>query len=56
MNTLFYICTRSLRNGALTFVCTYTSVVRAQAVIDMANYGVQSRGPHDHKYVVLNAI
>lgn len=56
MNTLFYICTISLPNGALTFVCTYTSEERAQAVIDRANQAIQSRGPNDHKYVFLNAI
>ena len=56
MQPLYYICTRSLRNGALSFVCTYTDVAKAQAVADMANYGVQSRGPFDMRYVVLNAL
>lgn len=55
MTIRYYICTRSLRNGALSFVATYSDAEQAQRIASMAQYGVESRGPFDHKYVVITS-
>ena len=50
-----YICTRSLRNGALSFVAAYTDQTLAQHVVNLANQGLLSCGPSHIKYVLINA-
>jgi hypothetical protein len=53
---MFYICTRSLRNGALSFVSKYSDQQKAKAIADMANYGRFSNGPTHSLYVVISAL
>jgi hypothetical protein len=53
---MVYICTRSLRNGALTFVKTYSDCVLAGKIVDMANHGLSCQGPARIKYVVISAL
>lgn len=53
---MFYICKRSLRNGALTFVKRYSNESDAQAVADLANYTHGRFGPEIRKYVVISAL
>jgi hypothetical protein len=55
-NTMFYICLRSLRNGALQFVSKYQDKAKAQSVADLANYGRNSLGPIESRYVVITAV
>lgn len=51
----YYIVTRSLRNGALSFVCEYQLEETANRVAAMAQYGVESRGPFTLKYEVITS-
>lgn len=53
---MFYICTRSLANGALSFVSSRDSKVQAQMIANAGNYGKYSIGPQKLVYVVIPAI
>jgi hypothetical protein len=52
---MFYICTRSLRNGALGFVAKYDDEQKARHVAEMGNHGRLCNGPAFLVYVVISA-
>jgi hypothetical protein len=52
---MFYICLRSYRNGALSFVCDEQDEAKALRVVEMANHGRRCYGPIDSRYVVISA-
>jgi hypothetical protein len=51
----YYIVTRSLRNGALSFVCEYRNQDTAQRVADAGNHGKSVVGPQQCVYQVITS-
>jgi hypothetical protein len=51
----YYIVTRSLRNGSLSFVCEYQSKETAQRVADAGNHGASVVGPQQRVYQVITS-
>lgn len=51
----YYIVTRSLRNGAMSFVCSYDLEETARRVSEFAQYGKESVGPQQVKYEVITS-